>query len=289
MASALSHFLQRMRVRGVTSLTHRCDTNGSIHCIDAAVARPITVGAATPLKTRSGVAPECRRMQLGGQRWRGMHFWQVFSKEATEQRQKKLREELQRGYFDDMKDLRDTGGRVGPPAEVLTAPLESPDFPRMEDCVGVDGSPCELPVAGQATLITLAFRSGAQDHIDEWMKALDTFEDGGLEVVELGLIDSYVMGVFPFRQSILANAKTRQQQTGVKQIFRFGDAEPIRTKMNLHNKLAAFVFLVDAAGRVRWRASGPPEPGEVDILARCARDVQKTVSETSRVSIHVNS
>ena len=147
----------------------------------------------------------------------------------------------------------------------------------------------ELPVAGQATLITLAFRSGAQDHIDEWMKALDTFEDGGLEVVELGLIDSYVMGVFPFRQSILANAKTRQQQTGVKQIFRFGHAEPIRTKMNLHNKLAAFVFLVDAAGRVRWRASGPPEPGEVDILARCARDVQKTVSETSRVSIRVNS
>ena len=235
-------------------------------------------GAVQPAVSSSSCAaqPAGGLPRGGGGGGRGMHFWQVFSKEATEQRQKKLREELQRGYFDDMKDLRDNQGRAGPPAEALTAPAASPEFPRLADCVGVDGDRCELPVAGRATLLALAFRSGAQDHIDQWTRGLvvESSSGGGrLEVVELGLIDSWVMGAFPFRQSILANAKARQQQTGVRQVFRFGDAERLRTDINLHNKLAAFVFLIDAEGRLRWRASGPPEPGETDILLRCARDV----------------
>lgn len=37
---------------------------------------------------------------------------QIFSKEAREKRRAALKEEMQRGYFDDFRDFRDNKGKV---------------------------------------------------------------------------------------------------------------------------------------------------------------------------------
>jgi hypothetical protein len=39
-------------------------------------------------------------------------------------------------------------------------------------------------------------------------------------------------------------------------------------RLALHNRMMGHVLLVDRAGRVRWRAHGPPAPGEADNMLR---------------------
>ncbi len=34
-----------------------------------------------------------------------------------------------------------------------------------------------------------------------------------------------------------------------------------------------YVYLVDGAGRVRWRGSGPAQPDEVEALLRCTEEL----------------
>ena len=43
--------------------------------------------------------------------------------------------------------------------------------------------------------------------------------------------------------------------------------------MNALNCMCRYVYLVDAAGRVRWRGSGTALPAEVDTMLRCAEEL----------------
>lgn len=246
--------------------------------------------------------------------FRSVHyFWQVLSKEAIEKRQKALQEELQRGYFDDMKDLRDTDGRLGPPPDTIAPPSSSVEFPSMDKCVDVHGHSVEIPPRGTdgasgVTFLSVAFRSGAQEHLNSWSEQVAlTFAQSPTDVqmMELGLIDSWVMGLFPFKQTILSNAarleeaerlKLKKSDDGgcdqsdpmrlqMRQIFRFGDAESFRKSLYLHNKLAAFVFLLDSSGRIRWRMSGPARQGEDEILVKCIHELVAESKSQSKLTI----
>lgn len=221
----------------------------------------------------------------------------MLSKEAMEKRQKALQEELQRGYFDDMKDLRDTDGRIGAAPETISPVSSSITFPKMGSCIDVYGKDIDIPPqqnaenaneSGCLTFLSIAFRSGAQEHLNTWSDSVaSNFAHcpQQIQMIELGLIDSWVMGLFPFKQTILSNAarleaeennceishhdKPNTNKLRMRQVFRFGDAESFRKSLNLHNKLAAFVFLLDANGRIRWRMSGPARQGEELILLDC--------------------
>lgn len=244
-----------------------------------------------------------------------LHFWQVFSKEATEKRRRELSEEMQRGYFDDMKDLRETEGRVGAAPEEITPRENAVPFPAIDECVDTEGRAVPLPTPGVvshsdgegssatgAMLLALAFRDGAQAHIDSWKMGVARefagVDDSRLRIVELGLIDSWVMGLTPFRMSILANAKRAAAATATTsdanvqclttmQAFRFGNAETLRVSMNLHNKLTGFVFLLDSDGRVRWRMSGPARPGEDEVLIRCVANLLREEEQLQQQYQHL--
>jgi hypothetical protein len=50
----------------------------------------------------------------------------------------------------------------------------------------------------------------------------------------------------------------------------FGQQEStlVQKQLGLHNRLVAHVLLLDAAGRVRWKAGGDADRSEVDALPR---------------------
>ncbi|KFM26716.1 hypothetical protein F751_6673 [Auxenochlorella protothecoides] len=80
------------------------------------------------------------------------------------------------------------------------------------------------------------------------------------------------MRAWPFRSLLLKNGTASQERyhMPVQYLFHFGDAKPLCHALGLTNRLTGwveggvrYVFLVDGAGRVRWRGSGPPTPNEL--------------------------
>lgn len=73
-----------------------------------------------------------------------MKLFEIFSKEQRAKRKAQLKEEMQRGYFDDFRDFRDSKGKVFRAPERLVPASHAPAFPRMQ-VVQSDGSPATFP------------------------------------------------------------------------------------------------------------------------------------------------
>ncbi|KAL6784337.1 hypothetical protein ACKKBG_A05760 [Auxenochlorella protothecoides x Auxenochlorella symbiontica] len=218
-----------------------------------------------PRNTRQGHAifgsPAC----LG--QHRSFKLFEIFRKEGREERVKELQEDLQQGYFDDFREFRDQHGKV---FESRLIPVASAQpFPTLTASLP-DESTIRFPVsqgAANVTLVAIAFRAGAQDLIEAWSVPFsEAFQSApNVQLVELALIESVVMRAWPFRSLLLRNGTASQERyhMPVQYLFHFGDAKPLCHALGLTNRLTGYVFLVDGAGRVRWRGSGPPTPDEL--------------------------
>ena len=68
--------------------------------------------------------------------------------------------------------------------------------------------------------------------------------------------------MWPFRSLIVrSGASQGPESTALRpcQAFYFGDTERIMQAARMSNRLTGYVFLLDAAGRMRWQASGPAQ------------------------------
>lgn len=78
--------------------------------------------------------------------------------------------------------------------------------------------------------------------------------------------------VWPFRGMIMrgaraaADASTAGHPPMTEYGFHFGDTREARRELGITNLLTGYVYLVDAAGRVRWRGSGLAEQWEVEAM-----------------------
>ena len=74
----------------------------------------------------------------------------------------------------------------------------------------------------------------------------------------------------PFRSLLLRGGAASEGKYAMPcaHLTHFGDVAPLRAALHLTNLLTGYVFLVDAQGRQRWRASGNPSPAELDTLLR---------------------
>jgi ATPase complex subunit ATP10 len=140
---------------------------------------------------------------------------------------------------------------------------------------GLDGEPTDFPEHnGQITLVCAAFRQGAQPMIDAWSKAFDEkFRDQDKAVVvEISLVDSFIMSLWPFRSTLLAQAAKSEQKYSINSnfLFLFKDVDFFQRKLELPNRLVGYVFLLDTENLIRWKGCGFPEKSELDSLLSCA-------------------
>lgn len=213
---------------------------------------------------------------------------------------------MQRGYFDDFRDFRDNGGKVFRGPDGLIPSAAAPRFPKARMLLP-DSSSIYFPFVREnyahsadaqsttkdfplLTLACIAFRAGAQDMVDSWKTvfedAMQQNEGQGKSIfVELALIESVVMAVWPFRSMIMTQgslAESRltsgdrenfdmpgEPRLSTKYLYHFGDASVLRSDLKMTNRLTAYAYLLDAQGRVRWRGSGKPDSREKDILTQC--------------------
>lgn len=215
---------------------------------------------------------------------RNLNIFSVFSKEARAKEKARLQDELNRGYFDDWRELKKTGGKVAPASTSLTPIAGAPKFPFLEVHVPRGSTSLSLPLDDGkhmgVTLICMAFRASAQSMVVSWslpfaQKFAGSKWHASIKVFEISLIESSVLSFWPIRKLLLRTMRGANhgikggEELERKVMYAFGDTYFLRKTLGVPNLLSGYVFLLDKKGRVRWRASGMATEEELVSMVSC--------------------
>lgn len=223
---------------------------------------------------------------------RELNIFSVFSKEARAKEKARLEDELNRGYFDDFRDMKRTGGKIAPASTSLAPVAASPLFPSLEVCIP-KGRTLTLPVQdSNAALVCIAFRASAQPMVVSWSSPFAQRFGGAtlcdsVKVFEVSVIESAVLSLWPIKWLLLRTMRGSESSDAVKElerkvVYAFGDTYEFRKVLRIPNLLSGYVFLVDRKGRVRWRASGMATKEELESMATCTTRLLQ--EETSKAT-----
>ncbi|XP_020270213.1 uncharacterized protein LOC109845377 [Asparagus officinalis] len=202
------------------------------------------------------------------------------NKEAIEKEKARLSDELSRGYFADISEIRKNGGKIAMANKTLIPLLEAIKFPDLEVNLS-NGSSLKLPVtsgestahidAPLASLLCLSFRASSQTMVESWsVPFVHAFNDSAeVQVYEVSFVDSWLLSLGPVRKMFIKMMKksaSPQRQI----VYSFGDHYYLRKKLQILNLLTGYIFLLDRFGRIRWQGFGLATGEEVSSLLSCA-------------------
>ncbi|PPR91827.1 hypothetical protein GOBAR_AA28857 [Gossypium barbadense] len=180
------------------------------------------------------------------------------SKEKMEKERARLPDELNRGYFDDMSELKQhvialankilipgIAARKFPAMDVIYSDGRKSKLPIVFDASGVDSSKLAVP---EGSLVCLPFRANSQAMVDSWSKPFyDAF-------------NSWLVCLNPIKRQFLQFM--RKSSDGAKDalqrhsVYSFGDHYYFRKELKILNLLTGYIFLLDKFGRIRWQGFG---------------------------------
>ncbi|XP_022001082.1 uncharacterized protein LOC110898589 isoform X2 [Helianthus annuus] len=194
---------------------------------------------------------------------RFLDFYQLGNKDAIQKERARLKDEMNRGYFADMAELKEHGGKIAVANKVIIPAMAAVKFPQLE--VNSSNGKCfKLPITTygsdtesmkadipKATLMCLSFRATSQ----------------------ISFIESWLLSLTPIKKLLLLMLKkSKPEENGVlhKQIaYAFGDHYYFRKELKILNLLTGYMFLLDKFGRIRWQGFGLAAPDELSSLLSC--------------------
>ncbi|KAL0436356.1 UNVERIFIED_CONTAM: hypothetical protein Sradi_0343500 [Sesamum radiatum] len=219
---------------------------------------------------------------------RFLDIYQMGSKDAIERERARLKDEMNRGYFADMSEMKQHGGKVGLANKIIIPAIAAVKFPTVEVNYS-DGSSLKLPITSdgndanlsnsdipKASLVCLSFRASSQPMVDSWsLPFLKTFSHlTDVRLYEVSFIDSWLLTRSPIKKLLLKIM--RKQKPGEKQdvlqrqiVYSFGDHYYFRKELRILNLLTGYIFLLDRLGRIRWQGFGLATPDELSSLLSC--------------------
>ncbi|KAM5584341.1 hypothetical protein ABKV19_003952 [Rosa sericea] len=217
-------------------------------------------------------------------------FYKLGNKAAVEKERARLADELNRGYFADMSELKKHGGKIAEANKILFPAMAAVKFPDLEVNYS-DGKVLKLPfrpngnenvadanmsALPKASLLCLSFRASSQGMIDSWsipfVNAFSGSKD--IQLFEVSFIDSWFLCRKPIKQLLLRIMKkpkhVENKDTVKRQIvYSFGDHYYFRKELKILNLLTGYIFLLDKFGRIRWQGSGVATQEESSSLLSC--------------------
>lgn len=205
--------------------------------------------------------------------------------EAKAKAKARLKDEMSRGYFEDISEIRKNAGKIAtaskiiiPEVAALKFPdlaLESPDagalqLPLVAALPGEDHCEASTTVVPDVSLVCLSFRASSQKMAESWsLPFLDAFGAGGrVQAYEVSFIDSWLLSSSPMRRACLKMMrKSSNPQRHV--VYAFGDNYDFRRKLQIQNLLTGYIYLVDRLGRIRWQGFGSATQEELSSLTAC--------------------
>ncbi|XP_050370069.1 uncharacterized protein LOC126788145 [Argentina anserina] len=221
---------------------------------------------------------------------RFLEFYKLANKAALEKEKARLADELNRGYFADMEELKKHGGKVSEANKILFPAMAAVKFPDLE-VYYTDGNILKLPfrptgnenvadangsALPKASLLCLSFRASAQGMINSWSVPFVNAFSGSKDVqlFEVSFIDIWLLCQKPFKHlllRIMKKPKHDDNKDAVKRhnVYSFGDHYYFRKELKILNLVTGYVFLLDKFGRIRWQGSGVATKEEALSLLSC--------------------
>lgn len=219
-------------------------------------------------------------------------IYQFANKEAIQKERARLGDELNRGYFADISELRKHGGKVGFANKTLIPTIAAKRFPPLI-VEFADGRKHSLPlnvgnpndhvensdrtVNLHATLLCLSFRANTQAMIDSWtLPFLETFKTkSNVQLYEISFIDSWLLSLNPIKRLLLRTMRKSETSDGYQGlqrniVYAFGDHYDLRKELSISNLLTGYIFLLDSKGRIRWQGFGIASNDELSSMLSCA-------------------
>ncbi|KAK9690043.1 hypothetical protein RND81_09G100500 [Saponaria officinalis] len=219
---------------------------------------------------------------------RFLDFYELGSKDAIEKERARLKDEMSRGYFADMSDLKKHGGKIAIANQAIIPVATAVKFPALEVSYS-DGKIIKLPVGSdgtvavpsttdipKATLLCLSFRASSQAMVDSWSNPFhEAFREfSNIHMYEVSFVDSWFLSLSPIKRLLLRMMKKSSptDKAGALQrqcVYSFGDHYYFRKELKILNLLTGYIFLLDKFGRVRWQGSGAATEEELASLLSC--------------------
>lgn len=235
------------------------------------------------------VFPSHHLAQLTSNRF--LDIYQLGNKTAIEKERARLADEMNRGYFADISELKQHGGKIAAANKILIPAMAAVKFPEFEVSYS-DGKTLKLPIKfdanvvegnssasilPMATLLCLSFRANSQAMIDSWSAPfLNAFSSSNnVQLYEVSFIDQWLLCRNPIKKVLLrlmrkskGNARNDSLQRQI--VYSFGDHYYFRKELKILNLLTGYIFLLDKFGRIRWQGFGLATQEEVSSLLSCA-------------------
>ncbi|KAF2620307.1 hypothetical protein F2Q68_00042654, partial [Brassica cretica] len=228
------------------------------------------------------------------------------NKKAIEDERARLNDEMNRGYFADMKEFKEHGGKIADANKTVIPALSAVKFPELAVTLS-NGKVLKLPIScssgevneeslavPKVSFVCLSFRASSQVQIiphwlfvsffkwnqengmiSSWSKPfLESFGDRkDLQVFEVSFIDKWLLGLAPIKKLLLrVLQKQKNNESSVLQrqvVYSFGDHYHFRKETKILNLLTGYILLLDKSGRIRWQGFGTATPEEVSQLLSC--------------------
>ncbi|KAE8711384.1 vacuolar protein sorting-associated protein 41-like protein [Hibiscus syriacus] len=213
-------------------------------------------------------------------------IYKLASKKEIEKERARLADELNRGYFDDLSELKQHGGKIATANKILIPAIAAKKFPAV-DVIYSDGRESKLPVtfdgnggdasklaAPKACLVCLSFRANSQAWISFSIKPFyEAFsESKNVRLYEVSFIDSWLLCLNPIKQLLLRFMRKSSNGEDTLQrhiVYSFGDHYYFRKELKILTLLTGYIFLLDKFGRVRWQGFGLAKQEELSSLLSC--------------------
>ncbi|KAH6558400.1 hypothetical protein KP509_1Z066300 [Ceratopteris richardii] len=224
-------------------------------------------------------------------------FW-IFSKEAVEKERIRLGEELNRGYFDDFRDLKKHNGKLAKASQTLFPITSSVKFPELPvrtlnrerftiPYLQLSHNETEDPVTGvSVTMICLAFRGHGQGLASSWVQPFYDHFNGfkNIRIYEVFYIDQWLLSLPPVRYLLLhfmrRKAEINHHDGFKRSVYAFGDSYDFRKALKITNILTGYAFLLDGRGRIRWQGFGQSTQDEIKWMISCTQRLLKEQTPT---------
>ncbi|MCO5553626.1 hypothetical protein L7F22_007151 [Adiantum nelumboides] len=224
----------------------------------------------------------------------------IFSKEAVEKERLRLKDELNRGYFDDYRDMRKHNGKLATASQSLLLATASVKFPPLHVRMingdrflipyqrHTNGGSEEISTGVPATLVCIAFRGHGQGLLSSWVSPFVNYFKGStsVRVYEVFYITQWLLSLPPIPYLLLRSMRSKgevvQHEEFKKAVYAFGDCYEFRKVLHITNQLTCYAFLLDEQGRVRWQGFGKSTDEEVSSMISCTLkllDEQKSYSQ----------
>ncbi|XP_065635405.1 uncharacterized protein LOC112035489 isoform X3 [Quercus suber] len=202
---------------------------------------------------------------------RFLDIYQLGNKTAIEKERARLADEMNRGYFADISELNQHGGKIAMANKIIIPAMAAVKFPALEVNYS-DGTTVKLPKTSngdivdvdksaipKASLLCLSFRANSQAMIDSWSGPfIDAFSNSkDVQLYELLL-------------RIMKKSNGGKDALQKQIVYSFGDHYYFRKELKVLNLLTGYIFLLDKFGRIRWQGFGLATQEELSSLLSCA-------------------